>query len=652
MTGRAFLDRELEGGVATAPVRGLRHLNLENCGRLDPSAVEWIAAGCTSLNSLVVSGCFPVAPEGIELLAATPSALSLLGVSGCVGIDGKALSFVAERGGDIQHLDISDIPATSAGVVANFLHNCGRLESVDLSGLPRVDSSSFRGLGRRVNRSEGVCLDSHFVAEPDSKEHPSNVIRGATAYVIVDGAELSCLRVARMFRLPNLDNDSVISFANACPHLENLYLSDSPLVTGACLVPLASLCPLLRSLELDRCGAATDETALAAALQGLPDLRHLGVAREHHSPVPGIPDYSIRDHGRSRGSDSRESIRCSVNDHIHTSSDRDVRMGAPMTGKTLLAAASRWCKQLTSLGLEGQECLTFLSDHAPPGAFPCLKELRLAACTAVDDAGLLVILEACPRVRTLSVEGSGISQNALLEASSQLSHVQVLPSPRADSLRANPKRTRKRGARSVSNQGDNSSTHLYPPSPPPRSTQPAPSGESSKKSSKSSPLISAGNRVRRNNNAVGLRPTMHCDLHLASAAVFSRFEEEDLAVNKVVRALRRFARQKFQERECSKMKLCRAIARYWFRTSKRHPDQVRILRFGPHLRDSDCQERKVKRWIVLVVDATIFIRMTQRRCAWSMRRRPRTLSKNGCGRFICASGTKQRWVFSLFGGVT
>lgn len=566
--------------MATAPVRGLRHLNLENCGRLAPSAIEWIAAGCTSLNSLVVSGCFPVAPEGIELLAVTSPTLSCLGVSGCVNLDGKALSFVAERGGDLQHLDISDIPATSAEIVGKFLYNCRRLTSVDLSGLPRVDSSSFRALGRRVSGGEGACLDSHFVTERlDNTKHSSNAIRGATAFVIVDGAELLYLRVVRMLRLPNLDNDSVIRFANACPHLEEFHLSDSPLVTGACLEPLSSLCPLLRSLGLDRCGASTDETALATALQGLPDLRHLGIAREHHGNLLGIPASSVRDHdSSSRGSDSNESVRFSVNDNIHTSLDRAVRMRAAVTGKSLLAAASRWCKQLTSLGLEGQELLSFSPEHAPPRAFPCLKELRLVACTAVDDTGLLVILKACPRVRTLSVEGSGISQDALLEASSQLSHVHVLPPPSPNPLVIADATELKRWARPISNETGRSSTYLYPPSSPPYCVT-APAEENStrlpKEPSKSSPQLSAGSRVWRQ-GAVGFRPTMHCDLHLASAAVFSRFEEEDLATKTVVRALRRFARQRFQEREYSNVTLCRAIMRYWFKTHKRHPDQVRL----------------------------------------------------------------------------
>ncbi|CAM9974194.1 unnamed protein product, partial [Hapterophycus canaliculatus] len=125
---------------ATAPVRCLERLELPDCRRLDQSAVEWIAAGCTALRSLVISGCALTKPEGVELLAASHPDLIHLGVAGCVELGGStALSFVAERSGRcLRHLDISDIPATAAAVVGRFLQNCGRLESIDLSGLTKV----------------------------------------------------------------------------------------------------------------------------------------------------------------------------------------------------------------------------------------------------------------------------------------------------------------------------------------------------------------------------------------------------------------------------------------------------------------------------------------------------------------------------------
>ncbi|CAM9974126.1 unnamed protein product, partial [Hapterophycus canaliculatus] len=80
-----------------------------------------------------------------------------------------------------------------------------------------------------------------------------------------------------MLRLPSLDDAGIVQLGNACPDLEELMVSDSPLVTGACLAPLAFLCPRLRSLGLDRCSAASDEAALATACEGLPDLESLGI---------------------------------------------------------------------------------------------------------------------------------------------------------------------------------------------------------------------------------------------------------------------------------------------------------------------------------------------------------------------------------------
>ena len=603
LTGRAFLDRKLAGGVAIAPVRRLTQLNLENCGRLDPSAVECIAAGCTSLKDLVVSGCFPVTPEGVELLAVTPPALSRLGVSRCKGIDDKALSFVADRGSNLQHLDISDIPATTAGLVAKFLQTCGRLESIDISGLPRVNSSSFRGLRTRDNDNPRIFHDPPSVrssAEPNKGEYLSSAFLGPRALIFVGGVKLPHLRVARMLRLPNLDNDSVISFAANCPHLEEFLLSDSPMVTGACLVPLASLCPLLKCLGLDRCGAASDETALAAALQGLSGLRRLDVAREHQGLfVRNVSSISSSDHVGNQSPSSGElapfgggSLSKTVKDRVGLlglDGNAQAEGGTPVTGEVLLAAASRCCSQLTSLGLEGHNRLTFAVDHAPPGAFPCLKELRLTACTAVDDAGLLVILDACPRVRSLSVAGSGISHTALAEASKQLSLVQVLPPPPScipvvSSEGSRPiKGTQARGARPNHAQGDRSSRRFCPPSPPSSQARVSTTSLAAvglPNSTQMSAESGAGSKAATVwRGAVGLRPAMYCDLHLARSAIISRFEDEDLAAKKIVRALRQFANQRFRERSCAARRLKQAVRSYWFRTRKRHPDQVRVREF-------------------------------------------------------------------------
>ncbi|CAN0232674.1 unnamed protein product, partial [Laminaria digitata] len=137
-------------------------------------------------------------------------------------------------------------------------------------------------------------------ATPDGIEllvatHPTLQRLDVAGCIGLGGTVLSFVaeRGPRMVRLPNIDDSSIARFASACPKLEELHLSDSPMVTGACL-----------------------ETF-----------------------------------GRS-----------------------------------------------------------------PPGAFPSLTELRLNSCVSVDDAGLLVILGACPRIQTLSLSGSGVSQEALVQA--------------------------------------------------------------------------------------------------------------------------------------------------------------------------------------------------------------------------------------------
>lgn len=591
VTGRAFLGQQLAGGLATAPVRGLKRLELTNCRSLEGSAVEWIAAGCTCLDALIVSGCSSTTPEGIELLAGTPPALSHLGISGCVRMGHSALTFVAERGQNLQHLDISDIPSTTAGVVGKFLRHCGRLESIDVSGLTRVDRSSFRDLGEGDTISTSNALSDPHVMEQSRSlggdTHPSSTAAEGAVSELVRGARLPHLLVARMLRLPKLDDSSVIRFATACPHLEELLLSDSPLVTGACLVPLSSLCPLLRSLGLDRCSAASDEPALAAALRYLPGLEHLGAARKGHgspslrlnSGTEGRVGQNLRGRAPFGGADFVDFINDGVGVENST-----YRGGAPVSGVTLLTEASRWCTQLTTLGLEGHECLTFASDHAPPGAFPCLTELRLSACSAVDDTGLVVLLKACPRVRTLKLAGSGVSQIALVEAATQLPFVDVLPSPHVGKPPASSSTSRQRCRTHPETPTTSVSSGVFPPKvsppPPPSSEAPARAVKAilrtavEKPGSKPSSTASRVDPIKVQ-GAVGLRPTVHCGPPLAALAMFARFEEEKVALKRLVRALRLHRDRRNEERKAAGRRIHRAMAAYRFRTSCGHPDQVR-----------------------------------------------------------------------------
>lgn len=579
--------------MATAPARGLKRLELADCRRLETSALEWIAAGCTCLNSIVISGCTRATPEAAELLAATPPLLVRLGVAGCVGLGGSVLTFVAERGRGLEHLDISDIPATTAGVVNNFLRNCPRLVSINISGLAAVNSLSFRGLGggNFFAGDEAPICSRNFEQSRDStgNKTPSN----EQAWRCRDAPELPRLRVARMLRLPGLDDASVIRFATACPKLEEILLSDSPKVTGACLVPLSSLCPLLRSLGLDRCGAASDEPALASALQGLSSLQNLQVACDGHGRVESrsarhskgcMHESNLAERAPFNG----ESVRRSIN-YVESSTTRTDL--PPFTGAALLLTASRCCAELSTLGLEGHGQLTFTADHAPPGAFLSLTELRLSACGAVNDKGLLVLLKACPRVRTLSLTGSGVSQDALLRMSSvHRSFVEILPpAPSSVSLTSNSHKTIPAHVEippaliRESNLPVTSCKPLLPPSHIPivniskRSLLVAEPSGSKPGLAASVGLIDAKQKLGKASGATGLRPAIHCDLYLASDAVFSRLEEERGALAVIVRAFNRFKKTRMKRQVLAGKKICRAMLGHRFKTSNGNPDQVAFL---------------------------------------------------------------------------
>lgn len=616
--------------MATAPVRLLKQLQLQDCRRLQTPALEWIAAGCTCLDALDISGC-PANPEGVEMLVSTRPTLLHLVVRGCVGLGGgTALSFVANHGRNLQHLDISDIPATPPGVVQKFLRNCTSLEYLDISGVTRVNRSSFRdleGSGSASNGnddSHGRSANRQTMGQPghDTRRNGAPLLRfGGRDGDNEIGRGLPNLRVVRMLRLPGLDDASLAAFTSTCPCLEELLLSDSPMVTGHCLLRLSSSCPLLQSLGLDRCGAASDETALAAALRHLPNLKHLSAALEggRARTRTGCPSFQRHTYeakaSRIMATRSDRAPFDGVggtrspggNGGQHASSKRG---GVSLTGEMLLPAAATYCKKLSTLGLEGHSRLSFKEAHAPPGAFPCLTELRLAACAGVDDKGLLVLLKACPRVRTLDVQRSGVSQEALVEASSSATlkspFIEVLdpPPPSAVSPTSrNRMRKPNMGKTPPATAQENSELEVQhgehcPPLPPAR--MPSSRQASATAASTTAPIIlvpastgsskpgSAGSSgmgkhevygipgvgPRGGGDAIGLRPAAHSELHLAAQAVFSRFDEEEIAVRRLERAFRHFRHRGFQQKVAASKTIHRAVMGYRFRVCHPHPDKV------------------------------------------------------------------------------
>lgn len=650
--------------MATAPVRLLNKLQLRDCRQLQPSAIEWIAAGCTGLHTLDISGC-PLNPEGVELLVATPPNLLHLGVAGCVGLGGgTALSFVADHGSNLQHLDISNIPATPAGVVQKFLRNCTRLEYIDISGVTSVNRSSFRDRERCRREFNGIDEPRDRPIIRPAMGKPGHGTRREQTPLVRFGAGdgeteagwgLPNLTVARMLRLPGLDDASMMAFASACPRLEELLLSDSPMVTGECLIPLSSLCPLLVSLGLDRCGAASDETALAAALRHLPNLEHLSAAREGgHTSTRGSLPSSQRQTGETEGPRRMaergyrapfdgvdDALNAGGSGGPHTDNSRG---GASLTGETFFPAAAAYCKKLTTLCLEGHDRLTFMETRAPPGAFPCLRELRVAACAGIDDKDLLVLLKACPRLRTLDVQGSGVSQEALVDASSSATltspFVEVLHSLHLSSAVPPSSRSRTRNTsfgktpppmiaqeNRIFPVGHGEHCHPRPPA-----RMPSSSGASATAANPAAPTIlvsavkgspkpgSAGSGggmgpydinavhgvgARKRGNAIGLRPVAHSELHLAAEAVYARFEEERIAIRRLARAFRHSRHRRLNRKVVASTTIHRAVMGYRFRVSHPHPDKVIYF-----IDACACVQRGTKVFVVksmTCVDSVVFL---------------------------------------------
>lgn len=580
ITGQAFLREELPGGVVMAPVYGLKKLELPDCDGLETRSVEWIAAGCTGLHALGVSHCKAVTSEGIERLVASPTPLTGLRIAGCAGVGDAALGFVADYARGLQHLDISDISRTAAGVVGKILRNCKYLQTIDMSGLNLVDGSSFIGLMSSCDPKRPQPRDNPH-EDGESWEVQRSIggnMKGPARTMLSEG--LPHLLVARMLRLPGMDDASVMAFARACPRLQELLISDSPMVTGACLESLSSFCPMLRSLGLDRCRAASDESALVGALRNFPDLEHLRLAREGYGEAATASGH--------RAEATRSSKSCTSCSRAPFGGGEGIGHGVDVAspGESFkgeaLAAASRFCSRLISFGLEGHRSLVFGTENAPPGAFPCMRELRLTSCDRVNDEGLQVLLRACPLVRTLLLYGTAVSKDALAAAARSRSFVEIIPPPPvpiAGFAHAHASFTSE-----ASSYGHSTCNPPLPPDAPRHmgensdgSRAPGDS-KSSVSSSSVFPDFHDSKHIKRSTGTrvTGLRPAPHAAFHLSSEALATRLERERTAYKTLLSALSRFKRQRLRRRLIAAERIQRALRRHHFRITKAHPDQVEL----------------------------------------------------------------------------
>ena len=246
-------------------LRSIELLSFQRLGRA--TSLRAVLHGCQQLESLALhNGRFQ--DELFDALE--PGALAklrTLKLHNCFRITGAAVLQIAQRCPQLEtlELDVSLDDETLSTIVGS----CRRLESFSVHNCPCLTDAAARALVTSCERLRRLDL-----------RHGNDHFPSAEAVALIGR---SCPELRALLLSPRCFSDGSGAFSSAlhavargCPHLEELDVSDCPLLEDS-IVDLATHCPRLEALALPP-KAATD-TALAAIGANCPRLRSLHVMR-------------------------------------------------------------------------------------------------------------------------------------------------------------------------------------------------------------------------------------------------------------------------------------------------------------------------------------------------------------------------------------
>jgi hypothetical protein len=273
--GSALLEQEGSRSV-TSSVRtlGLRSLNLSGCGSLLPQAIEWVAAGCLGLQTVVLADLFElVSSAAVKQLALRCHSLESVSLRAGGGIDGLEKdtipALIRSHRSSLRRVDLSYIKrGVQTSSIISILSSCTALEEIDISGLESMAPGSFQALRGPTE---------------DPASHPS----------------MTCLRIFTARDAPSFTDDDVISLCANAPGLLELCVSGARGITVCSLKSVVKSCPRLEVLELDTCSIGSREgdseevartcAALTSTLISLSLCQPGGILSDFCLPHCGMP---------------------------------------------------------------------------------------------------------------------------------------------------------------------------------------------------------------------------------------------------------------------------------------------------------------------------------------------------------------------------
>ncbi|KAF7715563.1 Uncharacterized protein PECH_000450 [Penicillium ucsense] len=295
-----------------------------------------------------------------------------LNLRGCIQLSNK-WSTHGERMSDacrnLVNLSLNDSTIDKPSM-HHFLTRNPRLEYLNVSGLKSVTNSAMKSISQSCPQLS--CLDVSWC---------SNVTAHGLVRVAKSCHQLSDLRASG---IRGFDDDSVARALFEQNALERLIMSRTDLTDETLKVLMHGVEPTIdvltdrpivpprrfKHLDLHRCAEITDRGLKSLAFN-VPDLEILQI-----SQCPELTDASVID-------------------------------------------VVRTTPRLSHLELEDLDSLTnnALVELAKSPAAECLEHLNISYCENLGDPGMLQVMKHCPRLRSVEMDNTRVSDLTLMEAS-------------------------------------------------------------------------------------------------------------------------------------------------------------------------------------------------------------------------------------------
>ena len=355
---------------------------------------------CTGLQSLTIQDCKPVAPPVLEKLREQHNtSLRCLDLSAYKELTDDFVVALSQGCPSLTTLDLSHSPQLSDISVATLAAGCPSLTSLLLHGCGGITNAAVQSLS------------------------------------LVTPSSLAVLDFAWCHRI---DDDALLSLSAGCDaSLTSLHLGHCNAVSDAGIIALAHRCSLLTALNVERCILLTDAAvaALSRGCSGLTSLNLGGCAQ-----LTDFAMFALSDHLTSLRKLTLDRLQGLTDTGIIALAHRcslltalDVERCSLLTDAAV-AALSRGCAGLTSLdasycpALTDAACVSLAlceEDNDREGgqrgersgcnsadassSSSALTALDLSGCAQLTEASVVALARGCPRLLTLSLSLTSVS---------------------------------------------------------------------------------------------------------------------------------------------------------------------------------------------------------------------------------------------------